>query len=85
LLYYFGHQFINKWSIDATYKFICNQDICDQMIDVIEADEIGSIGDGITWMRNGDKQSFNLEGYRNPFWHFQLDQIYQFKLKLIQQ
>ncbi|MHC5722176.1 MAG: hypothetical protein ACYTX0_61725, partial [Nostoc sp.] len=53
--------------------FVCNQDICDQVIDLIEADEIGSIGDGIAWMRNGD---------RNPFRRFQLDQVYQFKKRL---
>jgi hypothetical protein len=60
-------------SIDAAYKFICNQDICDQVIDLIEADEIGSIGDGIAWIRNGA---------RNPFRRFQLDQVYQFKKRL---
>ncbi|MCC5669607.1 hypothetical protein LC653_38785 [Nostoc sp. CHAB 5784] len=60
-------------SIDAAYKFVCNQDICNQVIDLIEADEIGSIGDGIAWIRNGD---------RNPFRRFQLDQVYQFKKRL---
>ncbi|MFQ4143965.1 hypothetical protein [Chlorogloeopsis sp. ULAP02] len=60
-------------SIDAAYKFVCNQDICDQVIDLIEADEIGSIADGIAWIRNGD---------RNPFRRFQLDQVYQFKKRL---
>lgn len=60
-------------SIDAAYKFVCNQDICYQVIDLLEADEIGSIGDGIAWMRNGD---------RNPFRRFQLDQVYQFKKRL---
>jgi hypothetical protein len=60
-------------SIDAAYKFVCNQDICDQVIDLIEADEIGSISDGIAWIRNGD---------RNPFRRFQLDQVYQFKKRL---
>ncbi|MBD2214558.1 hypothetical protein H6G27_32605 [Nostoc linckia FACHB-104] len=60
-------------SIDAAYKFVCNQDICNQVIDLIEADEIGSISDGIAWMRNGD---------RNPFRRFQLGQVYQFKKRL---
>jgi len=60
-------------SIDAAYKFVCNQDICYQVIDLLEADEIGSIGDGIAWMRSGD---------RNPFRRFQLDQVYQFKKRL---
>ncbi|OYD87962.1 hypothetical protein CDG77_26545 [Nostoc sp. 'Peltigera membranacea cyanobiont' 213] len=60
-------------SIDAAYKFVCNQDICNQVIDLLEADEIGSIGDGIAWMRNGE---------RNPFRRFQLDQVYQFKKRL---
>ncbi|PHJ67298.1 hypothetical protein VF14_00280 [Nostoc linckia z18] len=60
-------------SIDAAYKFVCNQDICYQVIDLLEADEIGSIGDGIAWMRNGE---------RNPFRRFQLDQVYQFKKRL---
>jgi hypothetical protein len=60
-------------SIDAAYKFVCNQDICDQVIDLLEADEIGSIGDGIAWMRNG---------VRNPFRRFQLEQVYQFKKRL---
>ncbi|AVH68338.1 hypothetical protein [Nostoc sp. 'Peltigera membranacea cyanobiont' N6] len=60
-------------SIDAAYKFVCNQDICYQVIDLLEADEIGSIGDGIAWMLNGD---------RNPFRRFQLDQVYQFKKRL---
>ncbi|MEH2115274.1 hypothetical protein [Nostoc sp.] len=60
-------------SIDAAYKFVCNQDICYQVIDLIEADEIGSIGDGIAWMLNGE---------RNPFRRFQLDQVYQFKKRL---
>ncbi|MHC5612168.1 MAG: ParB N-terminal domain-containing protein [Nostoc sp.] len=69
-------------SIDAAYKFVCNQDICYQVIDLLEADEIGSIGDGIAWMLNGDKQSFNPSGYRNPFRRFQLDQVYQFKKRL---
>jgi hypothetical protein len=69
-------------SIDAAYKFVCNQDICYQVIDLLEATEIGSIGDGIAWMLNGDKRSFNPEGYRNPFRRFQLDQVYQFKKRL---
>ncbi|OYD89395.1 hypothetical protein CDG76_35225 [Nostoc sp. 'Peltigera membranacea cyanobiont' 210A] len=60
-------------SIDAAYKFVCNQDICYQVIDLLEATEIGSIGDGIAWMLNGD---------RNPFRRFQLDQVYQFKKRL---
>ncbi|MBG1269545.1 hypothetical protein [Nostoc sp. WHI] len=60
-------------SIDAAYKFVCNQDICYQVIDLLEADEIGSIGDGIAWMLNGE---------RNPFRRFQLDQVYQFKKRL---
>ncbi|WP_017655385.1 hypothetical protein [Fortiea contorta] len=60
-------------SIDAAYKFVCNQDICYQVIDLLEADEIGSIGDGIAWIRSGD---------RNPFRRFQLDQVYQFKKRL---
>lgn len=60
-------------SIDAAYKFVCNQDICNQVIDLLEADEIGSIGDGIAWMLNGE---------RNPFRRFQLDQVYQFKKRL---
>lgn len=60
-------------SIDAAYKFVCNQDICYQVIDLLEADEIGSIGDGIAWMLNGD---------RNPFRRFQLNQVYQFKKRL---
>lgn len=60
-------------SIDAAYKFVCNQDICYQVIDLLEATEIGSIGDGIAWMRNGE---------RNPFRRFQLDQVYQFKKRL---
>ena len=60
-------------SIDAAYKFVCNQDICNQVIDLLEATEIGSIGDGIAWMLNGE---------RNPFRRFQLDQVYQFKKRL---
>lgn len=60
-------------SIDAAYKFVCNQDICNQVIDLLEADEIGSIGDGIAWMLNGE---------RNPFRRFQLDQVYQFNKRL---
>ncbi|MBW4685565.1 MAG: hypothetical protein KME40_10810 [Komarekiella atlantica HA4396-MV6] len=60
-------------SIDAAYKFVCNQDICYQVIDLLEATEIGSIGDGIAWILNGD---------RNPFRRFQLDQVYQFKKRL---
>ncbi len=60
-------------SIDAAYKFVCNQDICYQVIDLLEASEIGSIGDGIAWMLNGE---------RNPFRRFQLDQVYQFKKRL---
>ncbi|MHC5779074.1 ParB N-terminal domain-containing protein [Nostoc sp.] len=60
-------------SIDAAYKFVCNQDICYQVIDLLEADEIGNIGDGIAWMLNGE---------RNPFRRFQLDQVYQFKKRL---
>ncbi|MEH1969567.1 hypothetical protein [Nostoc sp.] len=60
-------------SIDAAYKFVCNQDICYQVINLLEPDEIGSIGDGIAWMLNGD---------RNPFRGFQLDQVYQFKKRL---
>ncbi|MEH2362714.1 hypothetical protein [Nostoc sp.] len=60
-------------SIDAAYKFVCNQDICNQVIDLLEADEIGSIGDGIAWMLNGE---------RNPFRRFQLDQVYLFKKRL---
>jgi hypothetical protein len=60
-------------SIDAAYKFVCNQDICYQVIDLLEATEIGSIGDGIAWMLNGE---------RNPFRRFQLDQVYQFKKRL---
>ncbi|MBW4678396.1 MAG: hypothetical protein KME52_31790 [Desmonostoc geniculatum HA4340-LM1] len=67
-------------SIDAAYKFVCNQDICNQVIDLMEADEIGSIGDGIAWMLNGDV----CDGLRlrNPFRRFQLDQVYQFKKRL---
>ncbi len=60
-------------SIDAAYKFVCNQDICYQVIELLEADEIGSIGDGIAWIRSGE---------RNPFRRFQLDQVYQFKKRL---
>ncbi|MEA5517145.1 hypothetical protein [Nodularia sp. UHCC 0506] len=60
-------------SIDAAYKFICNQDMCNQVIDLIEADEIRTIGDGIAWMRHGE---------RNPFRRFQLDQVYQFQTRL---
>ncbi|MBD2560650.1 MULTISPECIES: hypothetical protein [Nostoc] len=60
-------------SIDAAYKFVCNQDMCYQVIDLLEASEIGSIGDGIAWMLNGE---------RNPFRRFQLDQVYQFKKRL---
>lgn len=60
-------------SIDAAYKFVCNQDICYQVIDLIEAGEIGSIADGIAWIRSGE---------RNPFRRFQLDQVYQFKKRL---
>ncbi|MHC5727285.1 MAG: hypothetical protein ACYTXY_24755, partial [Nostoc sp.] len=55
------------------YKFVCNQDICYQVIDLLEATEIGSIGVGIAWMLNGE---------RNPFRRFQLDQVYQFKKRL---
>ncbi|OUL32326.1 hypothetical protein [Nostoc sp. 106C] len=67
-------------SIDAAYKFVCNQDICNQVIDLIEADEIGSISDGIAWMRNGDV----CDGLRlrNPFRRFQIGQVYQFKERL---
>lgn len=60
-------------SIDAAYKFVCNQDICYQVIDLLEATEIGSIGDGIAWIRSGE---------RNPFRRFRLDQVYQFKKRL---
>ncbi|QFS50352.1 hypothetical protein [Nostoc sphaeroides] len=69
-------------SIDAAYKFVCNQDICNQVIDLLEATEISGIGDGIAWILCGDKRSFNPEGYRNPFRRFQLDQVYQFKKRL---
>ncbi|WP_245587549.1 hypothetical protein [Cylindrospermum stagnale] len=60
-------------SIDAAYKFVCNQDICYQVIDLIEAGEINSIADGIAWIRSGE---------RKPFRRFQLDQVYQFKKRL---
>ncbi|MFK0734763.1 MAG: hypothetical protein ACIWVG_27060 [Gloeotrichia echinulata HAB0833] len=60
-------------SIDAAYKFVCNQDIYYQVIDLIEASEIGSIGAGIAWIRND---------HRNPFRRFQLDQVYQFNKRL---
>ncbi|MBW4636578.1 MAG: hypothetical protein KME30_33335 [Iphinoe sp. HA4291-MV1] len=60
-------------SIDAAYKFVCNQDICDQVIDLIEAGSCCSIEDGIAWMRNGE---------RNPFRRFKLNHVYQFKNRL---
>ena len=56
-------------SIDAAYKFVCNQDIYNQVIDRIEAGEIGSVSDGIAWVLCGD---------RNPFRSFKLDQVYLF-------
>ncbi len=60
-------------SIDAAYKFVCAQDICNQVIDLIEAGSCCSVEDAIAWMRNGE---------RNPFRRFKLDHVYQFKNRL---
>ncbi|GAX45587.1 hypothetical protein NIES4075_66080 [Tolypothrix sp. NIES-4075] len=47
-------------SIDAAYKFVCNEDIYNQVIDRIEAGEIGSVGDGIAWVLCGDRNIHRL-------------------------
>lgn len=60
-------------SIDAAYKFVCDDDVYAQVIDLIESGEINSIGDGIAWVRSGD---------RNPFRRFKPEQVYLFSKRV---
>ncbi len=55
-------------SIDAAYRFIKCEDYT-SVINLIQSGEIGSVSDGIAWIRNGE---------RNPFRKFKLDDIYMF-------
>jgi hypothetical protein len=54
--------------ISAVYKFVFNQDICEQFIDLTEVEEVGTISDGITWMCNAEL---------DPFCRFQVGQVYK--------
>ncbi|WP_243146676.1 hypothetical protein [Scytonema sp. UIC 10036] len=45
-------------SIDAAYKFVCDEDTCNQVINLIEADSCCSVADGIAWVLCGERNSF---------------------------
>ncbi len=69
-------------SIDAAYKFVCDEDVYAQVIDLLEAGEIGSVGDGIAWVRNSDTTESGCLRHRNPFCRFKPDQVYLFSKRV---
>jgi hypothetical protein len=56
-------------SIDAAYKFICDERR-DQVINAIETGEVNTIREGL---------GLAHRGFRNPFRGFEIGQVYQFK------
>lgn len=59
-------------SIDAAYKFICDERR-DEVLNVIENGEVNTIRDGLGLVRRG---------FRNPFRGFEIGQVYHFKKRV---
>jgi ParB-like chromosome segregation protein Spo0J len=56
-------------SIDGAYKFVCDKNTYNQVIDLLELGEIGNICDALAWVRSGE---------RNPFRQYKPNQVYLF-------